>query len=71
MKVIFMKPAVAVRSILEGMLVRVPYLHWVGPRFFNVWGNPSVKKLTHCSEQELTRIFAQAEAIYQKLISEE
>ncbi len=64
MKVIFMKPATAARSIIRAIFEEVPDLHWVGPRFFNVWGSPSVQKLKTCSESERIRICAAAEKCY-------
>lgn len=67
MKIIFMKPAKAARSIVSGIFEQVPYLHWIGPKYFNVWGNPSVKKLNSCTEQERERIFYAAESIYKEI----
>ena len=67
MKVIFMKPALAARSLVLGLCRPIPPLSWVGPRLFNIWGNPSVKTLRTCSAQERQRIFDTAEAIYENL----
>ena len=71
MKVIFMKPEKAARSIILGMFESVPNLSWIGPKFFDVWGNPSVKKLTTCSAQEQKRIYETAEAIYAGILAAE
>ena len=67
MKVIFLQPYQAARSMVQAMFREVPYLHWIGPRLFDIWGNPSVKALTTCDEAERRRIFETAEAIYAKL----
>lgn len=67
MKVIFMKPSLAVRSLVLALCRPVPSLSWVGPRLFNIWGNPSVKKLRTCSPEERARIFETAETIYNNL----
>ena len=45
MKVIFMKPRRAALSILYGLFADVPSGSWIGPRLFDVWGLPRVKKL--------------------------
>lgn len=71
MKVIFMKPAKAARSIILAMFASVPNLSWIGPKYFNIWGNPSVKKLTTCSAPEQSRIFAAAESIYAGIVRNE
>lgn len=68
MKVIFMKPSGAARGMVLAVCSKVPYLHWAGPRFFNIWGNPSVKLLRTCDLQERQRIFRDAEKMYQKLL---
>ena len=67
MKVIFMKPAVAVRSLVLGLCHPAGCDRWIGPKLFNIWGNPSVKKLTTCPPEERQRIFETAEALLQKL----
>ena len=67
MKIIFMKPAVAVRSLVQGLCRPAGPECWIGPKLFNIWGNPSVKKLSTCSPEERQRIFETAEALFQKL----
>ncbi len=68
MKVIFMKPAAAARGMIWAVCHPVPYLHWSGPKFFDIWGNPSVKLLRTCNAQERQRIFRDAENLYKKLL---
>lgn len=67
MKTLFMAPQKACRSMVRGILEDVPYLHWIGPRFFDIWGYPTVKALTSCEAQERRQIFNAAEDIYKKL----
>ena len=67
MKVIFLQPYPAARGMIEAMFASVPYLHWIGPKLFDIWGNPSVKALTTCDEAERKWIFDTAEEIFGKL----
>lgn len=66
MKVIFMKPKKSCLSVLKGMFQSTAECQWIGPRIFNVWGMPSLKKLKTCNAQERARIFASAELVYKK-----
>ena len=68
MKVIFMKPATAARGMILAVCRKIPYLHWAGPKLFDIWGNPSVKLLRTCDPRERQRIFRDAEKMYQKLL---
>ena len=67
MKVIFMKPKKASLSILKGCFFKTAYSEWIGPRFFDVWGIPKIKKLKTAKEDEIKSIFSNAENIYSKL----
>lgn len=64
MKIIFMKPKRAALSILKGVFETTGYHTWTGPRWFNIWGLPSRKRLKTCSLEESKRIFTAAEEIY-------
>ena len=63
MKVIFMKPACAARSILFGLFRQIPDGCWVGPRELDVWGAPAVRRLHTVCAEEQDRIFRTAEQI--------
>ena len=65
MKVIFMSPEKAALSIVKGFFTPTEYHTWYGPRFFDVWGLPSKKKLRTCSLSESRRIGEIAEDVYQ------
>ena len=67
MKVIFMKPKKAALSILYGLFANVPSGSWIGPRLFDVWGLPRVKKLCTAGSEEKGNIIKSAEKIYEKI----
>ena len=66
-KVIFMKPRRAALSILYGLFADVPSGSWIGPRLFDVWGLPRVKKLCTAGSEEKGNIIKSAEKIYEKI----
>ncbi len=61
MKIIFMKPKKAALSLLKGVFLATEKNTWIGPRLFNIWGYPSKKRLSTCSESEAEFIFGTAE----------
>ena len=63
MKVIFMKPKKAALSILKGVFESTPYCHWIGPRYFDIWGLPRQKKLTTCPLKERQEVCRLAEKV--------
>ncbi len=67
MKVIFMRPRKAALCVLKGLFTDVPNGCWIGPRIFNVWGYPTVKRLNTCDEDEKKQICRIAEEIYDKI----
>ena len=67
MKLIFMKPRKAALPILYGLFADVPSDSWIGPRLFNVWGLPRVKKLRTAGSEEKGQIIKTAENIYEKI----
>ena len=44
MKLIFNSNIRSSLNIIKGMFINKSYPYWVGPRYFNIWGNPSVKQ---------------------------
>lgn len=68
MKLLFMWPDHAVRSIVKAVFSEAPYLHWFGPRFFDIWGDPAMKALDSCDEQERKAIFTLAEQMVTPLL---
>ncbi len=63
MKVIFMKPKKAARSILMGMFEKTEAYSWIGPRFFDVWGLPKKKTLHTAKPKEIRKIYENGKQI--------
>ena len=64
MKVIFMKPARAALSVVQGVFASTGYNRWIGPRWFDVWGLPKDRPLYTCSETERGRMTAIAQQVF-------
>lgn len=64
MKVIFMKPAVAALSILEGLFKETKPYFWIGPAMLNIWGKPKLQKIKKADDKEIQFIHKIAEKIY-------
>lgn len=71
MKVIFMRPRAAALSVVRGVLEGSEYRTWIGPRLFDVWGKPSVKRLRTATDEEIARIDRAARRIYEELLRDE
>ncbi len=67
MKLIFMKPSKAVLSIEEGVFINTPYGYWIGPRYFEIWGEPKMRKLKACFSKDSEQIAQISEEIYKNL----
>jgi len=67
MKVIFMSPRKAALGIVQGVFEKSDYRTWIGPRLFDVWGSPCVKRLKTASDEEIERIDRVAREIYRAL----
>ena len=67
MKVIFMKPKKAALCTIKGVFEETRYHQWIGPRLFNIWGLPSLKRLKTCSKDESLYIGQTADEIYLKI----
>ena len=66
MKIIFMSPKKACLSILYGLFTDTKQNEWIGPRIFDVWGLPTKRILTTCSQEEAEKISELAKEIYLK-----
>ena len=71
MKIIFMRPKKAALCLVAGLFEDCAPLEWIGPRYYNVWGKPRVRKLRTCKEDERAAIAARATRIYQSLKKED
>lgn len=68
MKVLFMKPKKAVNCLLAGFESPTPKGFWIGPKVFDVWGNPQFKRLKSYNESEAEKIFFAAEKMYKDIL---
>ena len=71
MKLIFMSPKKACLSVLCALFEDCGEREWIGPRFFDVWGKPQIKKLCTASADEAEKIVDIAEKIYEDMTSKE
>lgn len=55
-KILFPRPRKAVLSVFYGMTNPCTHYEWIGPRIFNIWGNPKKSNLNTCSQEEYNRI---------------
>lgn len=67
MKIIFPPPAKAVRSILWGLFAPVGRDVWIGPRLFDIWGDPKIKPLRSIPKEERRRLISLADEIFRTL----
>ncbi len=67
MKWIFMPPKAAALSIVEGLFEETPCYRWIGPKWWDVWGEPVNKALTTCLPDECRQIDHTAKQIYAAL----
>ena len=66
MKVVFMSVKKAALSILSGAFWSTSGGEWIGPRIFDVWGLPKIKRF-NISHSERDRIIADSEQIFKNL----
>lgn len=67
MKIIFMPPKKAALSVIYGVFNGCERNTWIGPRLFNVWGLPNIKKLNTATYCESLRINDITNEIYKKI----
>ena len=66
-KILFQSPEKAALCVLFGIKNCTSYHEWVGPKIFDIWGRPKLKKLKTCKMQESEKIFEIAESIYKEV----
>ena len=64
---IFPKPKKACLNIYEAIKNATPYMSWIGPKYLNLYGKPTVKKNLKISEEEINSINKMANEIYEKV----
>lgn len=67
MLLLFMHPEKACLSMVKAIFEDVPYLHWIGPRHFDIWGKPQCKVLDSCPREERVRILETAEEMVKRI----
>ncbi|MBQ7351759.1 MAG: SDR family NAD(P)-dependent oxidoreductase [Clostridia bacterium] len=66
-KIFFPSPQKAVLNVIFGTSHNTPYMYWIGPAIFNIWGQPKIKKLKTCTQEESLQIYNISENIYQNI----
>lgn len=67
MKLIFPSTKKASLNIVSGVFEKCKYGYWIGPKYFDIWGKPKLKKLKTFSQQESQKIFEIAERLYKTI----
>ncbi len=67
MKIIFMKPKKAALCVLYGLFCGCRCNEWIGPKYFNIWGLPKLKKLNTATQDEIINIRNKTNEIIGKL----
>ncbi len=63
-KLLFPSPQKATLNLVYGIFNPQKDCFWTGPKLFNIWGKPKIKKLKTATKQEQKQIFEFAEEIY-------
>ena len=66
-KIIFPSPKKASKNIIYALNNNCSYKQWIGPKIFNIWGKPTIKKLKTCEDAESKKIYEIAEKIYKNI----
>ena len=66
-KVLFPAPKKAALCVALGTSKNTNYHEWIGPKFFNIWGKPTLKKLKTATPAESKEIFKIAEQLCSKI----
>ena len=67
MKILFLKPEAACKSISQALFKNCKYGYWIGPKIFNIWGKPAESKIKTFTKTESEQIYDIAEKIYTKI----
>lgn len=60
-KLLFPSPQKSALNLIYGTTSATEYHTWIGPKYFNIWGKPALKKLKTASTTESQKIFEIAE----------
>lgn len=67
-KFLFPTPQKASLNIIEGIFHNTNYFEWIGPKHFNIWGNPKKKQIKNINFNESTKIYNLTNDIIKNLI---
>lgn len=70
MKIVFNSPYKASLCVVKGLFDETSCYEWIGPKNFDIWGNPAKKKLKEVDEEESKKIFDVACEIYNEIESQ-
>lgn len=63
-KIFFPSAESASLSLIKGIFDETNFPEWIGPKTFNIWGNPKKQKIKKYDNNEIKKIFNIAEKIY-------
>ena len=63
-RLIFPNKKHAAKVLISKKNKEIPYLYWVGPRIFGLWGKAGIKKIKKIKNDEIIKISKIAERIY-------
>ena len=66
-KCFFPKKEMSALSLIKAIFETTSHHQWIGPKIFNVWGQPQKSNLKTCSIEESKNIYNIAETIYNQL----
>ena len=67
MQLLVPHPEQACLSMVRASFAEVPFDHWIGPGYFDVWGDPVISPLHSCSSLERRKLFKIAEEMFRGL----
>lgn len=66
-KIVFPSNKKAGRNIIYALDHKTGYKEWIGPRTWNLYGKPKIKKIKKIEDTEINQIFEISESIYQNI----
>ncbi len=69
MKIMFNSPKKSSLSVILAMFKNVNYHEWIGPKRFNIWGYPCIKKINNFDSEECKEIYQTAENIFNNVLN--
>ena len=67
MTIFFQGKKKASRALVQAITTDTPYLHWIGPHIWGIYGKPKVCKIKHLKEDEIKQIFDESNKLYNEI----